>query len=116
VLVPGGELEIHTPNAVALGAALADGGASASQFWSAQSAVFGYGLHPTDAFSPDAFSGPPDHTLLFDDHVLDELLTAAGFEAVTNRSGELGCAHHDAWDAIVRGLCLEMTARKPTAS
>ena len=109
VLRPGGRLVLHTPNGTALARAYLDGGLAAR--WPVLAAMYGYDRAPWDATSAGALGVEPDHRMLFDFPLLEQLLTEAGFSGVTDVSGQDEHCHHTRdWAPYVPGLCLEVTA------
>jgi len=113
LLEPGGVLYLHTPNAAALGRALAGSTLEEPAYWAALSAVYGYGHAPGDCRRPEDLTGAPDHTLLFTPASLVKVLEDVGFERVADVSGRLPCDHRDGWEPFVPDLCLEVEAYRP---
>jgi len=114
LLRPGGTLTVHTPNAAAIGAVLADPQQRDDNVWIALSAVYGYNLAPWDAGTPDRLRNPPDHKLVFTPALLTSLLEEAGFVDVADVSGaDPACHHTKDWAPYVPGLCLEIRATRP---
>jgi hypothetical protein len=114
LLRAGGTITVHTPNAAALGAALADTGTDDEIAWVALSAVYGYGLGPWDAGKPELLRGVPDHKLVFTPALLIKMLEAAGFVDVKDVSGNDPLCHHTKdWAPYVPGMCLEVSGRAP---
>ena len=115
VLVPGGVLNIHTPNGAALGRAIAEAASGGEKtVWAAQSAIYGYWLAPWEADGPERLSSTPDHKVLLTWPILADLLHDAGFTDVEDVSGQdPDCHHQRDWAPYVPGLCLEVRARRP---
>ena len=116
-LRPGGVLVVHTPNAAALGNAMAAAGTDPDvheRYWAVMSAVFGYGHHPAEMTSADALKGAADHKLVFTSPLLRRMLADVGFADVEDVSGQDPFCHHSRdWSRYVDGLCLEVRARRP---
>lgn len=113
-LRPGGRLVLHTPNGTALARALLEGRPKVR--WAVQAALYGYNRAPWDATSAEALGDAPDHRLLLDVGLASAELEAAGFVDVEDVSGsDADCHHSSDWADWVPGLCLEISARVPTA-
>ena len=110
VLKPGGVLEVHVPNGLAIARQLAET-TDTDQFWRLQNAIFGYWVGP-DTTEPTDFLAAPDHKTLFTPSLLTEALLDSGFRDVEDVSGTIECRHQTGWSATIPGLCLEFTARK----
>ena len=109
VLRPGGRVVLHTPNGTALARAYLDGGLAAR--WPVLAAMYGYDRAPWDATSAGALGVEPDHRMLFDFPLLEQLLTEAGFSGIADVSGQDEHCHHTRdWAEWVPGLCLEVSA------
>jgi hypothetical protein len=113
LLRPGGTLKVHTPNGEALSRAVCSPG-DPSNFWLAQSAIYGYGPGPGQCKGPEHLGERGDHRLLFTFSALGQLLAEAGFDDVEDVSGRDPCYHAEAWERAVPSLCLEVVARKPS--
>jgi predicted SAM-dependent methyltransferase len=109
VLMPGGSLNLHTPNGNSIAAALV----RHETFWPAQGAIFGYGRSPSAYSRPEGLGDSPDHRIVFTFEILRDLLESNGFESVLDVSGEDPCHHLTGWAPFIENLCLEITARKP---
>jgi hypothetical protein len=114
LLRSGGRITVHTPNAAALAAVIANAATADETAWIALSAVYGYGLAPWDAGRADLLRGLPDHKLVFTPALLIGSMQRAGFVDVKDVSGaDPTCHHTKDWAPYVPGLCLEVTGTKP---
>jgi SAM-dependent methyltransferase len=113
LLAPGGRLEVHTPNGAALGRVVADPDVDRTTFWAAQSATFGYDLHPSDAIGPRSLARTADHSFILSGPILVGLLEEAGFTDIAPLDDASACRHQIAWRDLVPDFCLELVARKP---
>lgn len=113
LLQPGGLLDIHVPNGVALARALLKNESvfDSATAWRTNAALFGYTINPDRGDDLAVLRGDPEHRLLFTFPILAELLGRVGFEEVAEPDSH-ECRHNGPWDEYIPALCLRVTARR----
>jgi SAM-dependent methyltransferase len=110
VLAPGGVLRVHVPDSAALMRAwLATRG---PERWALNAALTGV-YASKDVRGPDELAELADHQTMFDAELLRDVLAAAGFAEIEDRTDRETDRHTLGWRPLVDRVSLIFRARRP---
>lgn len=111
VLLPGGFVQIHVPNAPEIFRSFES--ASIPQKWALVNALLGmYGSSEIGAPGDIPETSRSDHQVMYDFKLLEDVLKSAGFELLENLTGVVSDRHCEAWGWLVKDFSLIVRATK----
>lgn len=110
VLGPGGRVRIHVPNTRELLESFL--GSPVDEKWRTMGAMLGMYCHP-GVRGPDGLEVSSDHQLMFDWELLSWALESAGFDEITDLTGQVSDKHTHDWREVVPHFSLVAQAIRP---